>query len=139
MINSKGNTMKYLMSLLIIFVMISCAPSAFTPAEKVIFTTTKSLQAASEIRVTALITIAHLYKDGVLTDEAFKSRVIELGDELQVIINVTANAMLVYKDSGLIADKLALGEKIEKYTIIYGKFSDLVMPYILEKLNGGNK
>ena len=139
MINSKGNTMKYLMSLLIIFMMISCAPSTFTPTEKVTFTTTRSLEAASEIRITALKTIAGLYKEGVLTDEAFKAKVIEIGDELQVAINVTANALLVYKDSGLSADKLTLGEKIENYTIVYGKFSDLVMPYILEKLDGGDK
>jgi len=138
MINSKGNSIKYLITLLlVVFITVGCIPKEFTPAEKVIFTTTKSLQAASEVRVTALTTIARLYKDGVLTDEAFKQRVIELGDELQIIINVTANTMLIYKDSGLEKDKRALAEKIDIYVAVYGKFSDLVMPYILEKLDDG--
>lgn len=141
MIYAKGNTMKFLLTLmLVMFITVGCAPKAFSPTEKVIFTTTKSLQAASEVRVTALTTIAKLYKDGVLTDEAFKNRVIELGDELQIIINVTANAMLIYKDSGLSADRQTLSEKVAIYVEIYGKFSDLVMPYILDKMyNGGTK
>lgn len=138
MIYARENTMKYLMAFLVmVFITVGCIPKEFTPSEKVIYTTTKSLQVASEIRVTALTTIGNLYKEGTLTDEGFKARVIELGDELQVIINVTANAMLIYKDSGLESDKRTLAEKVEKYVEIYGKFSDLVMPYILDKLVKG--
>jgi len=122
---------------LMIFTVMSftaCAPKSFTTSEKVIYTSVKSLQAAKELRVTALKTIGDMYKAGILIDTDFQKDVIRVGDNLQEVINTTSETILIYYNASTIKNKETLAEKISLYQKIYGEFSDLVMPYVLEHL-----
>lgn len=129
---------KQLLTLALMFFVVigftACAPKEFSTSEKAIYTSVKSLQAAKELRVTALSTIGGMYKNGVLTDPDFKADVIKIGDSLQEAINVTAEAILIYNGATTAENKASLAEKVLLYQKVYGEFSDLVMPYVLEHL-----
>ncbi len=130
---SKGNTMRTFLALIVMLIMVAgCLPKGATTSEKVIFTTVRSLQAAKELRVTALKTIGGLYINGTLTDQAFKEEVIKIGDQLQKAINITSEAILTYNNAKDDLSKGDLGAKILIYQNILGEFTDLVMPYVLE-------
>ena len=130
---SKGNTMRTFLALIVMLIMVAgCLPKGATTSEKVIFTTVRSLQAAKELRVTALKTIGGLYINGTLTDQSFKEEVIKIGDQLQKSINITSEAILTYNNAKDDLSKGDFGAKILIYQNILGEFTDLVMPYVLE-------
>ena len=132
---SKGNTMRTFLALIVMLIMVAgCLPKGATTSEKVIFTTVRSLQAAKELRVTALKTIGGLYINGTLTDQSFKEEVIKIGDQLQKSINITSEAILTYNNAKDDLSKGNLGSKILIYQNILGEFTDLVMPYVLEHM-----
>lgn len=117
-------------SILVVFILFlfACAPKDFTPFEKRIYTTTKTLEAAIEFRHLGLSITGNLYKKGLLPEKE-KDKLIEIGDELYDIIITCQNALELYYNTGV---EQRLEKKLELYTQIYGKFSDLVMPYILQ-------
>ena len=135
---NKKDSMRVLASFMtVMFLMVavvSCAPKEFTQPEKAVYTTVRSLQAAKELRTTALSSIGDMYKAGTLTDEKFKEDVIRIGDSLQEAINVTSDALLIYNNATTAENKATLAEKVLLYQQVYGEFSDLVMPYILEHM-----
>lgn len=134
MVNVKAmRTMRTMLAFVaLIFVLTACAPQEFSPSEKAIYTTVRSLQGAKELRVTALKTIGGLYKDGTLTDVEFKEKVIEIGDMLQDAINFTSLALEAYYVASTDENKNDLQVKVLMYQKILGEFTDLVMPYVLE-------
>jgi hypothetical protein len=115
-------------SLLLILLVIACAPKDFSPFEKKIYTTTQTLYAAVEFRHLGLSVVGDLYKKGLLSEEE-KEKFVDLGDELYKIITSSQIALELYYKTGISTN---LEEKLLLYTQIYGKFSDLVMPYILK-------
>jgi len=132
---SKDNTMRLLaVFMVLLFSVIACAPSSFNTSEKATFTTTRTLQAAKELRVTALKTIGGMYIAGTLTDPVFKKDVIRVGDLLQEAINFTSEALLIYQGAATSENKATLAGKVLLYQQVYGEFSDLVMPYVLEHM-----
>lgn len=126
-------SIRMLMALVaLIFVVTACAPKEFSTSEKAIYTTVRSLQAAKELRVTALKTIGGMYIDGTLTDPDFKADVIRIGDSLQEAINFTSSALETYYEASTDENKGDLQVKVLMYQKILGEFTDLVMPYVLE-------
>lgn len=134
-VNAKDNTMRMLAALLILMIMVvGCVPKEFSTSEKAIYTTTRSLQAAKELRITALKTIGGMYINGTLTDPDFKADVIRIGDLLQKSINVTSEALEIYYQASNTDTKNDLHAKILLYQKVLGEFTDLVMPYVVDKL-----
>lgn len=132
----KENTMRGLLVLMVLaFLLTACIPKELSTSEKVVFTTVRSLQAAKELRVTALKTIGGMYINGTLTDPEFKDRVIKIGDDLQEAINVTSEALQIYYTEKDNLSKEDLSVKILAYQKILGEFTDLVMPYVLEHID----
>lgn len=131
----RENTMRNLLALIVLVcMMVACAPKNFSPSEKAMFTTVRSLQAAKQLRVTGLKAVGDMYIAGTLTDPDFKADVIRVGDLLQETINVTSKALEIYytaKTEHAFAD---LQAKVSLYQQVLGEFTDLVMPYVLEHL-----
>lgn len=132
------NLNKKLMNLVVLFFVVTllgCGlPNTWTTPEKAIKTSVQTLKAAKELRITALKTIGDMYKAGTLTDEDFKKDVIRIGDNLQEAINVTSYALEIYNGAATSENKTLLSDKVFLYQQVYGEFSDLVMPYVLEHL-----
>jgi len=123
-----------ILALVYLFGMVlACAPSHFTPVEKTIYTTTKTLETAKQFRHTGLSVAADFYKQGLL-DEELKDEIIVVADQLQNAINQTADALKLY----LLADgkegAMDLETKVLLYQQLYGKFSDLIMPYLIKQM-----
>lgn len=120
---------------LVLFVL-ACAPKEFSPFEQKVYTTQKTLEAAIEFRDLGLRISGNLYKQGLLK-ETDKEKIIDIGDKLYNAIVVSQEALETYYLTG---NSVNLNEKLILYAQIYGKFSDLIMPYILkhyeEKNNG---
>jgi len=121
--------------LLYFMVMPGCAPAHFTPTEKVLYTSTKTLVAAKNFRDTGLSITGGLYKQGLLSEE-LKIAIIEVGNQLQDAINKTSEALEIYKLSDGSSGGADLQTKIVLYQALYGKFSELVMPYVLKNMGG---
>jgi hypothetical protein len=114
--------------LFLVLLIVACAPKDFSPFEKKIYTTTQTLYAAVEFRHLGLSVVGDLYKKDLIQEEE-KEKFISLGDELYKIITSSQIALELYYKTGISTN---LEEKLLLYTQIYGKFSDLVMPYILK-------
>ena len=63
-----------------------------------------------------------------------KDKIVEIANNLQVAINSTANALIVYNDSAGALGGADLETKIAIYQAMYGQFSDLVLPFVLKRL-----
>lgn len=113
-----------------LFILVACAPSHFTPLEKKVYTTTKTLEAAVEFRDTGLSIASDFYKRGLLSVEK-KDKIIKIGDELYDAILITKEALKMYNSGGSYND---LSAKLILYHQIYGKFSEILMPYLLKNL-----
>ena len=125
--------MKRCLSIMIVFVIVSCAPQSFTPVEKTIYTTTKTLAAAKQFRHTGLQIAGDFYRRGLI-EEDVKEEIIEVANELQMAINVTADVLQIYLISKGQEEAQMLETKILLYQQLYGKFSELIMPYMLQNL-----
>lgn len=116
---------------LMIFVLVQgCAPRHLSPVEKTTFTTYKTLKTAKIFREEGLSAAGLYYKRGLI-DEEKKEEIIKLGDDLQQGINDASEALELFKATG---EETNLAKKMEMYHYLYGKFTDLVMPLVLEKL-----
>lgn len=111
----------------------SCAPQHFTPLEKTVYSTAKTLESAVVFRDTGLKVAGDLYKQGLL-DEDTKDKIIKLGDDLKEVINMTKEVLKIYNSSG--GNRSDLQEQLMLYHTIYGEFSDLIMPYVIDKMGG---
>ena len=121
---------KVLCLLVLVSMVTACAPAHFTPTEKKLYTSVKTLETAKEFRVFGLRTAGSFYKKGLIDDEK-KNEIIEMGDDLQNAVNKVSEALELYhKLDG--SNEVALEQEIVIYQEIYKKFSDLVMPYIME-------
>ena len=106
------------------------APDNFTPAEKVQFTSLKTLKSAKIFKEFALGSAGSIYKKGLMKEET-KEKIIKLGDELQRAINSAADALIAYKKSdGLGGDKM-LEEKLIVYQALFNQFMEIVTPYVM--------
>ena len=119
--------------IIVVFITVSCAPQHFTPVEKSIYTTTKTLAAAKQFRHTGLQIAGDFYKKGLI-EEDVKEEIIEVANELQRAINVTAEVLQIYLISKGQEEAQQLETKIIIYQQLYGKFSELIMPYMLKNL-----
>lgn len=108
----------------------ACAPKDITPAEETSYITFRTLAAAKEFRHTGLSIAAEFYKQGLIHEE-LKKEIIIVADQLQDAINKVADALTLYIAASGQDSKKDLTDKIVTYQRIYGKFSDLVMPYLL--------
>lgn len=130
--------MKKQISFLIVIIMMclaSCAilstPEHFTPAQKVEYTTLKTLESAKTFREFALESAGSRYKQGLM-DESTKEKIIKIGDELQLAINTAADALIAYKNTnGLVGDQ-SIAEKIGNYQAIFNQFMEAVTPYVMK-------
>ena len=111
----------------------SCAtaPDTFTPAEKVQLTTLKTLKSAKIFRVAALQSTAVYYKRGLI-EEKDKEQIIEIGDQLQLAINIAADALIIYKETESVDDMANMDIKIMQYQQIFNQFMELVSLYLVE-------
>lgn len=130
--NKRNNALFTVFAIALLITILACAPSHFTPVEKTTYTTVKTLDVAKQFRHTGLQVAGDFYKKGLM-EEDVKLEIIKIGNELQRTINVAAEALQVYlaSDGGNAKD---LEMKILMYQQLYGKFSDLVMPYIIKNL-----
>lgn len=119
----------------IFFVFIGCAPKSFTPVEKVIYTTTKTLETAKTFRHSGLLVAADFYKQGLM-DEELKQEIVIVADQLQDAINKTADILKIYLVSEGKEGAMELEDKVLLYQQLYGKFSNLIMPYLLKNMEG---
>ena len=78
------------------------------------------------------------YWDKGLLDVETKDKIVKVANNLQMAINSVADLLIVYKESKGQNGYSDLEDKMAIYTAIYGQFSDLIMPYILDKLGGNS-
>lgn len=117
---------------LLMGMIVACAPSHFTPAEKKIYTLTKTLQSTKQFRETGLKVSADFYKKGLM-EEKTKLEIIDIADELQNAINLCADSLEIYLVSNGLEGSAILEHRILLYQALYGKFSELIMPYLLKE------
>jgi len=104
-----------------------------TPTEKVIFSSTKTLESAKIFRETGL-DAAKIFWDQGLMDMETKDKIVEVANNLQAAINSAATALTIYNNSNGAEGGANLDTKIQMYQMIYGEFVDLVMPYVLKQM-----
>jgi len=118
-------------SLFIILLLLQGCISIIKPT--VIHTTFKTLQAAKKFRESGLTLCGEYYKQDLI-DEETKNRIVKLGNELQASINECSKSLYIYyemNDKQRETSQLKL--KIQKYQQVYGKFVDIVLPYLIEE------
>lgn len=120
-------------ALILLWVSVGCAPSHFTPSQKKIYTTVKTLEAAKQIRHTGLSVAAGFYAEGLIGEEE-KTQVILAANRLQDAINKTADALSIYHRSNGAEGLQAVEARVLIYQQVYGVFMDLAMPYILKSM-----
>ena len=98
--------------------------------DKVVYTTYRTLQTATEFRHLGLTMAGELYKKGDISEHV-KDDIIKVGNQLQGQINSTVDALANYKQTG---DYETLKMQVSIYQQVYGKFVDLVLPYMLEEI-----
>jgi len=108
------------------------APQHFTQAQKVEYTTLKTLQSAKVFREFALQSAGTAYKNGLM-DDAVKNDIIKAGDRLQMAINSAADALVLYHQARGMGGTKALEEKLTGYQAIFNRFMEIVTPYITGK------
>jgi hypothetical protein len=113
------------------FALSACVSSNFTPSEKTILTTAKTLEAAVIFRDMGLETAGDFYKQGLLSEKE-KEEIIEIGNNLYDAILLTKETLRLYHMTG--QGGKTLEERVALYQNLYGKFSDIVMPYLLKTL-----
>ena len=125
---------KLIAVLFVIFLMgiLACAPSNFTPAEKKIYTLTKTLQSAKQFRETGLKVSADFYKRGLMEEET-KADIIKIANELQNAINLCADSLMLYHVSATLEHSEILEHRIQLYQALYSKFSTLIIPYLIKE------
>lgn len=115
------------------FLLTSCVLKEGTPSEKVVYTSAKSLETAKIFRTTGL-EAAKIFWDRKLMDMETKDKIVEVANNLQSAINSAATALKLYQATNGMQGGADLNEKIVLYQAIYGKFTDLVMPYLIKQL-----
>lgn len=118
----------FLVSLLIVS---ACAPKHLSRVEKMVYTSTKTLEAAKAFRETALVAAGMHFKRGMMSEQ-LKEEIIFVGDNLQQTINELSDMLIVAKRTQTYTP--SLNEKMVVYHALYGKFVDIVMPFVLEKI-----
>lgn len=124
--------MKKLMFITLALLFVGCAsftpPSDFTKSEKIQYTTIQTLKSAKAFREFTLESAGAVYKKGLMDDDT-RDKIIEIGDRLQQAINVAADALLAYRQSG---ETYSLEEKLSIYQAVFNEFMEIVTPYAME-------
>ncbi|MCP3941500.1 MAG: hypothetical protein GY710_08470 [Desulfobacteraceae bacterium] len=122
------------LSTILLFFVVGCAgltaPNHFTQAEKIEYTTLKTLKSANTFREFALESAGSVYKKGLM-EESTKEKIIMLGDQLQLAINTAADALLAYKNSGGLGHDKTLEENLIVYQSLFNQFMEIVTPYVV--------
>ena len=125
----------FLMALLLCWLVVGCAgfkaPANFTQTEKVEYTTLKTLKSAKIFREFALESAGSVYKKGLMKEDT-KEKIIEIGDDLQLAINSAADALIAYKQSGVLGGDKTLQEKLVVYQTLFNQFMEIVTPYVMD-------
>lgn len=104
-----------------------------TPTEKVVYTSAKTLETAKIFRETGLDAAKLFWDQGLMTMET-KDKIVEVANNLQAAINSAGKALKVYHETNGAEGGADLNSKILMYQAIYGQFVDLVMPYVIKKM-----
>ncbi len=125
----------FIMVLFLLCLMSCVGTSTFTPSEKVAYTSVQTLKVAKQFRTTGLESAKILWDQGLL-DVKTKDKIVQVADDLQMAINDCADALKIYLESGGNSGGATLEEKLKIYHKLYGQFTDLVMPFIIKKMEG---
>lgn len=121
------------LTLVVLLAVVGCAPKNLTTEDKVIYSVVKTLDTAKTFRTLGLQTAGKLHTDGVIDDKMARE-IITVANDLQASINATALLLETYKKTNSEEDKKLLDEKVAIYMELYGKFVELIMPYVMERI-----
>ena len=132
------NSLFVLIVVLLLMGLIGCSGlSDGTPVEKKVYVTIKSLEAAKVFRTNGLEAAKVFWDQGLMSVET-KDKVVQVANDLQFAINSIARAMKIYNSSNGTQGGADVDDWLQIYQQIYGEFTDLVMPFLIERMEVSN-